>query len=260
MTKAPLSVLILATNEEEDLGGALESIRLLAQEVVVVDGGSTDKTRQIAENFGARVCPRPFDNFTEQRRFGLSCCQETWVLSLDADERVTPALRDEIAALLWWSDPSDMSDRSDTNKSGWLIPFQVSFMGRILRFGGLGSEKHLRLFRRDKVALAPFKGVHENYVLNGGIIGRLKNPIIHRPYRDLADYLSKCELYTTIWAGDFMAAGKKLGFRHSLIPAYEFFAGYFFRLGFLDGFSGFVWAALSAFHRHLRYAKIKQSL
>lgn len=247
MNPSSLSVFILATNEQEDLPGAIESVRGLADEVLVVDGGSSDQTREIAVRAGARVLSRPLDNFTEQRRFAIFQVQGSWILSLDADERVSPELRAEIPNAI-----------KRNGLGGWLIPFRTQFMGKEMGFGGHRGEKHLRLFRKDQVALVSGRGVHEQFQVKGGEVGRLRHPIRHRPYKDLGEYLAKCEFYTSLAARDFVAAGKKLGWRRHLIPAYEFFRSYFFYLGFLDGLAGLVWAGLAAYSRRVKHEKIKR--
>lgn len=241
-----ISALILASNEERDLAGALKSLEGLASEVVVVDSGSVDSTVEIARRSGAKVVSRPFDNFTQQRSFGLSHCSGSWILSLDADERVTEELSREISAVL-----------HSSSLEGYEIPFEIEFMGRILKFSGRQRERHLRLFRKDAVEMKAALSVHEQYRIRGRA-GRLAGKIRHRPYADLAEYMAKCELYTDLAARDFVAKGKHLSFRYRLIPAYEFFRTYVAYLGFLDGFPGLVWSALSAYHRYMRYEKVRR--
>ncbi|MBI4368702.1 MAG: glycosyltransferase family 2 protein [Elusimicrobia bacterium] len=246
-----LSVYILAANEEEDLPGAIESARDLAHEIVVIDGGSTDRTVELAEELGCRVARRDFDNFTNQRRFALTQVQGPWVLSLDADERLTTALVREIHDLL-------TAIGASNPVGAYRLPFVIRFMNQTMRFGGLGRERHVRLFRKDRVTMAEGRGVHEIYQIKEGLTGDLKNPIIHRPYRDLMEYLSKAELYTSLAAQDFLRLGHNLGFRHAWAPFYEFLRCFIFRLGFLDGFAGFVWALLSGYHRLMKLTKIRR--
>lgn len=242
-----LSVFILASDEALDLPSCVESVKAIADEIVVIDGGSKDETVHLAKSLGAKVFERSFDDFTSQRAFGLSKTSGDWVLSLDADERVSPELAQEIVSIL-----------SSSVFDGYVIPFQVQFMNKTMRHSGLGGETHLRLFRKDRMRLAGSHSVHEVYELPLGKAGSLTNVIYHRPYRDIAEYLIKCDFYAELYAKDFTKNGNRLSWRHSLIPAYEFFRCYFLRLGFLDGFPGFVWAALSSYHRKARLAKIKE--
>ena len=140
--------------------------------------------------------------------------------------------------------------------SGYDIPFEVVFLGRTLRWGGLGSESHLRLFRRDK---ARFVGgaLHEGVVVDG-FLGRLRGVMVHEPYRDISDYLSKLDRYTTLAAQKRFAAGKRFTPLHHLILPWEFFARTVLKLGVLDGYPGMVWAGLSAYHSWLKYAKLRE--
>lgn len=244
-----LTTIILATNEEEDLPGCLESLKSLNCRIIVIDGGSADQTPCLARNGGAEVHVRPFDNFTEQRRHALSLVQTPWALMLDADERLSPDLAQEIKEAV-------QKDEADAYE----LPFEIQFMRRHMRFSGLGKEKHMRLFKTQMVELKQGLGVHEIFVVGSKRIGRLKNPVRHRPYKNLAEYLSKCNLYTDLATQDFLKNGKKLSWRHGWIPAWEFFRVYFLRLGILDGVPGLAWALLSAYHRRVRYDKIANLL
>jgi hypothetical protein len=137
------------------------------------------------------------------------------------------------------------------------IPFSVTFLGRRLRFGGLGSERHLRLIRRDR---ARFTGgaLHEGLERAGLEVSALSGRMLHEPYRDLADYLAKLDRYTTLAARKRFEAGQRFRPWHHLVLPWEFFSRAVLRLGILDGGPGLVWASLSAFHRWLKYAKLRE--
>lgn len=243
-----ITVLILASNEEEDLPAAIASVKEVAQEILVVDGGSKDSTKETARRLGAKVVERPFDNFTNQRDFGMSQASEPWILSLDADERLSAQAAKEIPQVI-----------QSQEYAGYEIPFETEFMGRVMRFSGLSGEKHLRLLRKSAARMKPGLQVHERFEVEGKT--RLLSGVIrHRPYKNLSEYLAKCELYTDLAAQDFVRKGKRLSWRHSLIPCYEFFRCYFLRLGILDGYPGLIWSALGAYHRYLRYAKARRLL
>lgn len=242
-----LSALIIAKDEEQDLPGCLESLRGLAAEtIVVVDEATVDGTEALARAAGAQVLRRRFDDYARQRQASLYAATREWCLWIDADERVTPELAAEIRAAL--QRPGDAA--------GFLVPFEVRFLGRILRWGGLGGERHLRLFKR---AAARFTGgaLHEG-VETSGPLGHLGGAMSHEPYRDLADYLSKLDRYTTLAAQKRLAAGRRAPPLHHLILPWEFFARAVLKLGFLDGAPGLVWAALAAFHSWLKYAKLEE--
>ncbi|MBI4063652.1 MAG: glycosyltransferase family 2 protein [Elusimicrobia bacterium] len=264
MANSNLTIIVLATNEEEDLPGCLESAKPLNGEIILVDGGSKDQTKEVAQRFGARVFERPFDNFTNQHAHSLTLANTAWILNLDADERLTLELCKEILQVitsepLTLPSPPGGEGKNGGNFAAYRIPFKNYFMNHWMRFSGLGGEKILRLFQRGAARYRDDQSVHESLVIDGPV-GSLKNPILHRPYKNLAEYMQKLETYTDLAAKDFAAQGKQLSWRHNFIPAWEFFHCYFLRLGFLDGFPGLIWAALSAYHRKVRYAKIKQTI
>ena len=244
-----LSALLIAKDEEKDLPACLASLRDLADEVVVlVDDSTSDRTEEIARAAGARTARRKFDDYASQRQAALELCGKEWVLWIDPDERATAGLREAVLERL--SKPAG-------GETGFFIPFTVHFMGRLLRFGGLGGERHLRLFRR---ARARFVGgaIHEGVRLDAGETGSLPADaaIRHEPYADLADYLEKLDRYTTLAAQKRLAAGQRFRWWLHLRLPWEFFARAVLELGFLDGFPGIVWAGLSAFHGWLKYVKL----
>lgn len=242
-----ISAILIAKDEESDLPGCLESLRGLASEVViVVSEDTTDRTEEIARAAGARVLRRRFDDYASQRQAGLDAARGEWCLWVDPDERVCAALAEEIRAAL--SGPA--------SAQGYAIPFDVVFLGRTLRWGGLGSEKHLRLFRRSQ---ARFVGgaLHEGVAV-GGLLGRLQGVIVHEPYRDISDYLSKLDRYTTLAALKRLEAGRRSSPLHHLILPWEFFRRAVLKLGVLDGFPGLVWAGLAACHSWLKAMKLRE--
>ncbi len=240
-----LSALLIAKDEERDLPGCLESLRGLASEtVVVVSADTSDRTEEIARAAGARVLRRAFDDYARQRQAGLDAATGEWCLWIDPDERVTPALAEEIRSIL----------AGAPRPAAFAVPFEVIFLNRVLRWGGLGSESHVRLFRRAK---ARFRGgvLHESLVVDGEL-GRLRGKISHKPYADISDYLSKLDRYTTLAAEKRRDAGKRFSPLHHLLLPWEFFSRAVLKLGVLDGFPGLVWAGLAAFHSWLKYVKL----
>lgn len=242
-----LSAVLIVKDEERDLPGALESLRGLVDETVIVVGAeSVDRTEEIARASGAKVSVRRFDHYAGQKQAALDLATRRWVLSIDADERVTPGLRAEILRLL---------NAPDQAAAGYEIPFSIFFMGRRLRFGGLGSEKHLRLFRRERGRFVG-GGLHEGIKVEGSVL-RTRERIDHVPYRNLSEYLAKMDAYTTLAAQKRFAAGRRFSLGHHLLLPGEFFLRAVVKLGFLDGFPGLVWAGLSAFHSWLKYVKLR---
>lgn len=240
-----LSAILIAKNEERDLPGCLDSLKGLVNEIVlVVSDDTSDSTETLARAAGAKVFRRKFDNYALQRQASLDAATGDWCLWIDPDERVTQDLADEIKEALSANPQFVAVD----------IPFSVRFLGREMRWGGLGHESHVRLFRRTK---AKFTGgdLHESLLLDGPV-GSFQHQILHEPYRDIADYLSKLDRYTDLAAKKRFEAGKRFTIFHHLILPWEFFARAFLKLGILDGYPGLVWAGLSSFHSWLKYVKL----
>lgn len=240
-----ISALLIAHNEERDLPACLDSLKGLASEVVlVVSDETSDRTEEIARAAGAKILRRRFDDYASQRQAGLEAAVGEWCLWIDPDERATTGLSAEILSVLSGASVAD----------AYSIPFDVRFLGRMLRWGGLGSERHVRFFRRSK---ARFVGgaLHEGIYV-GGPVGRLRGRIVHEPYRDISDYLSKLDRYTTLAARKRLEAGRRFTPLHHLILPWEFTVRSALKLGVLDGFPGLVWAGLSAFHSWLKYVKL----
>ena len=244
-----LSAIMIAKNEERDLPGCLESLKGLANEIViVVSDDTTDKTEEIAKAAGAKVLRRKFDNYAQQRQASLDAAAGEWCLWIDPDERVSEPLKLAIGRVL-----SGSHSRAGEITNFW-IKFDVRFLGRNLRWGGLGSERHLRLFKRNG---AKFVGgeLHESIQCEG-MAGLIQDKIVHTPYRDVADYMSKLERYTDLGAQKRFAAGKRFTAFHHLIYPWELFSRLVLKLGILDGGPGLIWARLSAYHSWLKYVKL----
>ena len=246
-----LSALVIAKDEEDDLPECLDSLRGLADEIVVlVDDATTDRTEELARASGARTARRRFDDYESQRQAALELCGRQWVLWLDPDERVTPELREEIRERL-----------SETTRrlAGFRIFFKVHFMGRQLRFGGLGREAHLRLFRREGARFAG-GALHEGVRFDAGEVETLPAgaAIRHEPYADLSDYMEKLDRYTTLAARKRLAAGRRFHCWDHLRLPWQFFSRAVLKAGFLDGQPGLVWAGLSAFHSWIKYVKLEE--
>jgi glycosyltransferase involved in cell wall biosynthesis len=237
-----LSAILIAKDEERDLPGCLESLKGLATEIVVVVSDDTaDKTEAIARADGAKVVRRKFDDYARQRQASLDAATGDWCLWIDPDERATPELAAEIL-------------KSSLSFDAYDIPFEVHFLGRALKWGGLGHESHVRLFRRVKARFVG-GGLHEGIQVDGPE-GRLEGKIIHEPYKNISEYLEKLDRYTTLAAEKRFAAGVRFSFWRHLILPWEFFARAILKLGILDGYPGLVWAGLSAYHSWLKYVKL----
>jgi len=243
---ASLSVAIVALNEEERLRACLESV-VWAEELVVVDAGSSDKTVAIAREFTDRVLFRAWDGYGAQKNFALGQCHGDWILSLDADERVSDALREEIQATLGGGRP----------EVGFYLPRRNLFQGRWVRHGGLYPDWQLRLFRQGRGAFVE-RAVHESVRVNGPT-GRLGAALIHESYRSIGDAVARLNRYSDLAAAEAALAGRGGSLVDLLIrPAWRFVSMYLLRVGFLDGWRGLVLAGLHAHYVFLRAAKVRE--
>jgi glycosyltransferase involved in cell wall biosynthesis len=239
-----LSAFLIVRDEAHDLPACLRSLQGLADDLVVVDSGSTDGTLEVARGAGARVFERTFKGFGPQKQFALEQTTEPWALSIDADERVTPALAAEIRAAVG-------ADAAD----GYEIRREVYFLGRRMRYGGLGDDRVLRLFRRAKGRFTE-AAVHERVVVDGRV-GRLAGALEHHTYATVREYVDKANLYTDLASRERFARGVRFRPWDHLRPPVEFVLRYLVRGGFLDGEEGFLWAALSSHTTWLRSLKLR---
>ena len=238
-----LTVTIVTWNEEERLRASLESAAW-ADEIVVVDAESTDKTVALAREFTDRVWVRPWPGFVAQKNFAIEQAGGDWVLSLDADEQVTPELRERIRRILTEDGPAD----------GYSIPRRNIFWGAWVCHGGLYPDWQLRLFRRRAGRFAG-EGVHES-VRADGRVERLAEPLLHHSYRSLDDFVHRSNRYSTLAAQDWIQRGRRVGLGDLIVrPLARFLSMYIVRMGFLDGWRGLVLAVLYADYVFLRMAK-----
>lgn len=238
-----LSVIVIAKNEAANIGACLDSVAFADERIVVVDGGSTDGTAEIAAGRGARVIERAFDGFGAQKNFALSQATGDWVFSIDADERVTPALAAEIAQAM-----------NEAKADGYQMPRLSSFCGREMRHSGWYPDYVLRLFRRGKARFSD-DHVHERVICDGPV-ARLKNDLLHAPVLRLEDALSRMDRYSTANAAMTVARGKRVSFSSGITHGlWSFFRTYILRGGFLDGREGFLLAVANAEGTYYRYMK-----
>jgi glycosyltransferase involved in cell wall biosynthesis len=244
-TRRTLSAVVITFNEEERLRPCLESLAW-ADEVIVVDAESSDKTVQIAREFTDRVWVRPWPGFAGQKNFALDQASGDWILSVDADEEVPPELREEIGAVLGGRGAS---------ADGYRVPRRNIFLGRFIRYGGLYPDWQIRLFRRGLGRFSDH-AVHESAEVTGAV-GRLGAPLVHRSYRDVADFLARADRYSTLAAEAWVRSGRPVRLSDLVLrPLGRFFGMYVVRAGFLDGWRGFLLAALYAYYVLIRSAKV----
>ena len=243
-----LSVVLITLNEAANLPRTLASVRW-ATEIVVVDSGSTDATQEIARNAGAHFFEEPWKSFAAQKNSAIARATGDWVLSLDADEEVSPALAREIQALLAAEPPL----------SAYRIPRLNHFLGRPLRHGGYWPDPKLRLFRRGAARFEE-RPVHET-MQAAGPVGRLNGHLIHHCYPTLDDYIEHMNRYSTVAAQMLTASGRAprsllaLLWQALVNPAATFLYNYVFRLGFLDGRHGLLQHLNHSVYIHWKYVK-----
>ena len=239
-----LSVAIITWNEEARLRACLESVAW-TDEIIVVDAESTDKTVLIAREFTDRIWVRPWPGFAAQKNFALDQTTGEWVLSLDADERVTPALRAEIERVL------DAPDAAD----GYAIPRKNFFWGAWVRHGGLYPDWQLRLFRRGRGRFVE-QSVHESVHVQGRTV-RLAHAVLHESYRNLEEFVDRSNRYSTLAAQQWLPGGRRVRQPDLVLrPLGRFVSMYALKGGFLDGWRGLSLAMLYAYYVFLRTAKV----
>lgn len=255
MSKIPLSVVVLAKNEEKRIPDCLRSVLGWAEEVIVIDDDSADGTRDVAESLGALVLRKKMNIEGEHRNWAYSRAGHKWVLSLDADERMTEELKREIGEAL--ATPPEFG--------AFTVP-RRNFIGDYwIRGGGLYPSPQLKLFRKDKFKWEEVE-VHPRAFLEGKC-GHLKNDLIHYTYRNWQDFLNKLNKQTTLEARKWFKlslenprkAGYKMNVLHALWRTMDRFVRTFFaKKGYRDGFTGFMVAYFAGLYQIVSYAKYRE--
>ncbi len=245
---ARLSVIVLTFNEERNIPRCLGSVRW-ADDIVVIDSFSTDRTTAIARDHGATVIEHEYDSDLRQRSRGFEHAAGEWLLILDADEEVPPPLAEEIRRAI----------NSGGTEEGYQLARLVNFQGRWIRNGGWYPGYSMRLFRKDRVVVED-AAVHGGYAVKGPS-GRLSNPIHHYSYDSISHYLQKMNDYTSLQVANLLRSkpGFVPGFAKLLFsPASHFIRNYFTRRGYRDGLQGFLLAVLDSLYALALYAKLRE--
>jgi glycosyltransferase involved in cell wall biosynthesis len=241
-----VSVTIISLNEAEHIAAAIDSAAW-ADEIVVVDSGSRDATTEIARARGARVAERAWTGYVDQKNHAASLASHDWIFSLDADERVTPALAGEIQALL----------AAEPQRHGYRAPRVAFHLGRWVRTTDFYPDFQTRLYDR-RAARWRGKYVHESVSVDGPV-GRLRHEIEHYSFRDLSDQLDRINHYTTLAARQMYEAGRRAGALALLIhPPAAFLRNYVLRRGILDGTAGLTISLVNAYSVFLKFAKLRE--
>ncbi len=239
-----ISATLITRNEEENVEDALRSLDW-ANEIVVVDCGSTDRTLEICRRYTQCVFHRDWTGFVDQKNFAVEKARHRWIFSLDADERLSPELREEIGRLR----------ASGFSAPGYRIPRVAFFMGRWIRHGDWYPDPQLRLFDREH---GRWQGghLHESVSIDAEP-ARLKGEILHYSYRSLSDYLKRLEIYSRLAAFDYRQRNRVSGgLKMAVHPIATFVKAYFIKRGFLDGAPGLIVAAMGAVSVFFKYAAL----
>ena len=242
-----ISAVIITLNEERRLPRALESLSV-ADEVLIVDCGSTDRTAEIAGRYGARLLAHPWQGYARQKNYAVSQAQYPWILSIDADEALSPRLAVEVQQL---------KREGPGEAAGFLMPRAACYQGRWIRHSGWYPDFKLRLYDRRR---GRWVGdyVHEHVKVDGPI-RKLSGDLQHFTCDSLEEHLHSLDRYTTLAAQEAFQQGERWAVpRMIAAPPWKFVETYFFRQGFRDGYPGLVIAAMAGFYVFLKYAKLRQ--
>jgi len=243
-----LSVLIITLNEEAHMYELLSDLDF-ADEVIVIDSYSTDKTKEICESFkNVRFLEHKFENYTSQRNFAIDQARNNWILFIDADERLTPELKEEIIQTI----------NQDTDVSAYLFYRKFFFKRKVLHFSGWQTDRIFRLFKKDKARYTYKRLVHEKLDVEGKI-SILKHKLIHYSYSDYNSYKNKMVTYGRLKAQEKFMSGFKPTFIYIYgHPVYNFLYQYLIRLGILDGKKGIIICYLNALSVKVRYQELEK--
>ncbi|WP_435308209.1 glycosyltransferase family 2 protein [Sebaldella termitidis] len=242
-----LSIGLITYNEEKNLARTLDSIIEIANEIIIVDSGSTDKTLEIADRYNASIYSEEWKGYGMQKNSVIEKCGGEWILLIDADEEISRDLRNKIKEII-----------SDKNSKKIYKPnFTAVCFGKRIKHGGWSNHYRIRLFQKGAGKYND-REVHEKFITNEEI-GILKEEIYHHTYEDLEDYFNKFNRYTSESANQYKKQNKKKSFvLFYLDSLFKFFKMYVLKLGFLDGYEGYLLAKLSSFYVFTKYAKLKE--
>lgn len=244
----PVSAVIITKNEAHIIGTTLKSLAGVVQEIVIVDSGSTDETVTICKSLGALVIETTWDGYGANKNKGIDAAAHDWILNIDADEALDETLRQSIQQV-----------HLQNENTVYEFNFRNFFCGKWIRFGEWAGDKHVRLFNRKKVKWNS-AAVHESLSIDSDTVAvQLKGNILHYTTKDLDEYISKTVAYAKLNAQKYFAQGKKAGFfKLRIAPGFTFFQHYVLRLGFLDGWEGYLIAKTTGWYTFLKYSFLKE--
>jgi glycosyltransferase involved in cell wall biosynthesis len=243
-----LSVGIITHNEEKHLPRTLNAVKELADEIIIVDNGSTDRTVEIAQSFHAKVYTEPWKGSGAQKNSVIEKCKGKWILLVDADEEITPSLAQTIQAIVTTERPQ---------YEVYKIQFTTFCFGKKIKYGGWSNFSRVRLFLNG-AGKCNNNQVHETFVTNKAI-GTIKDVINHYTYANLEEYFNKFNIYTSKMAIQYRDAGKNKSISGIYFSSlFHFIKMYVLKLGFLDGYEGYLLARISAMYAFIKYAKLRE--
>lgn len=236
-----ISAAIITKNEAHNIRRCLESLQW-TDEVVVVDTGSTDDTVSICKEMGCTLHYSPWLGFSKTKQLAVDHCSHDWILAIDADEEISPGLRQAIRSIL-----------EQPSFHGYNIKRETFYLGKKIRYSGWRKEYVLRLFRKD-AGRYNNKPVHESVIMHAGITGKIDQPILHHSYPTIETHIQKMTLYSKLSAQHKYDSGKRCTLSRAFLSgAFSFFRMYILRAGLLDGKAGLVLAANTAYGNFLKY-------
>jgi glycosyltransferase involved in cell wall biosynthesis len=244
----PLSVVIITKNEAHIIGTTLQSLQGITDDIVIVDSGSTDDTLSIVQQFGATIITTGWDGYGQNKNKGIEVAKHDWILNLDADEAIDDTLKAAIATL-------DLQNENAV----YQFKFKNFFCNKWIRFGEWSGDKHIRLFNRKAVRWNT-AAVHEGLTLqNSNPVITLPGNVLHYTTQHMDEYISKTIAYAKLNATKYQLQGKQAGFfKLRIAPGLTFFQHYILRLGFLDGWEGYLIAKTTAWYTFLKYSYLKE--
>lgn len=252
--REPVSAFIVCFNEEDQIRDCIESLRF-CDEIVVIDSFSTDRTVEIAREMGATVIQRAWTGYIDQKSFGLAQVKHEWVVNLDADERVSPELRENILALLEQERAAVDKGQNAGRPVGYYISRVVFYLGRWWRRGGWYPEYRLRVFQKSHVRWGGVEP-HEKPIIEGRT-GRLVGEIQHFTYENMDDQLRRMHQFSTIAAKEEFKSGRRASVASIVFnPVMRTFKFYFLKKGYREGTAGLIVALIEGYYAFMKYAKL----
>ena len=244
----PLSVVIITKNEAHIIGTTLQSLQGITDDIIIVDSGSTDSTIEICKNFGASIIATTWDGYGQNKNKGIDAAKYNWILNLDADEAIDGQLKAAILLL-------ELQDEHTV----YNFKFKNFFCNKWIRYGEWSGDKHIRLFNRNKIRWNN-AAVHEGLTLSKKTkVVQLPGNVLHYTTQHIDEYISKTVAYAKLNATKYQLQGKQASFfKLRMAPGLTFFQYYILRLGFLDGWEGYLIAKTTAWYTFLKYSFLKE--